>query len=57
MIRQFWTCTRCGETWESQMGGRAMPCSRPGSFKGEQAEVRPATLDEIEDYERMFVDW
>lgn len=57
VLRNYLTCTRCGETWESRMAGRAVPCTAPGTCKGDTAEVRPATIDEIETYERMFVDW
>ena len=59
-MRRFYTCTKCGETWESKMSSRPVPCGgvQLGVCKGLQwAEVRPATEEEIEIYERMFVDW
>lgn len=57
MMRYYYTCTACGETWESRMTTKPVPCSQPGVCRGKWVEVRPATPDEIEIYERMFVDW
>lgn len=58
-MRNYYTCTACGETWESRMAGRPVPCMKVINPKNPcyLSEVRPATQDEIEEYERMFVDW
>lgn len=55
MQRLYYTCTKCGETWESKMKMPPVPCMKPGVYG--EGIVRPATPEEIEDYERMFVDW
>lgn len=58
-VRNYYTCTACGETWESRMHTTPIPCTSPMNCNGKIviAEVRLATVDEIEQYERMFVDW